>query len=154
MKRVFLLATLALSLFGCSPKVVQHTVTEIEYRDRFVHDTATVEIPVEVERIVTRDTMSHLENSFAKSDAVVSQGLLSHSLESKPQIIEVPVAVKVTDTLWRESEKTTEIQYVEKQMTKFQRFRLDAFWWMSSLVAGLSVWTFRKPLMKLIKSLA
>lgn len=154
MKRFVLLVFFALSLSGCSPKVVQHTVTEIEYRDRFVHDTATVEIPVEVERIVTRDTISHLENSFAKSDAVVSQGLLSHSLESKPQIIKVPVKVKVTDTLWRESEKTAEIQYVEKQMTKFQQFRLDAFWWMSALIAGLSVWTFRKPLLKLIKSLA
>jgi uncharacterized protein YcfL len=154
MKKIVLLVIFALSLSGCSPKVVQHTVTEIEYRDRFVHDTATVEIPVEVERLVTRDTMSHLENSFAKSDAVVSQGLLSHSLESKPQIIKVPVKVKVTDTLWRESEKTAEIQYVEKQMTKFQQFRLDAFWWMSALIAGLSVWTFRKPLLKLIKSLA
>ena len=41
----------------------------------------------EVEKIVTRDTVSHLENSWAKSDAVVSDGFLSHSLESIPQIV-------------------------------------------------------------------
>lgn len=89
----------------------------IVYRDRVVHDTAIVEITKEVEKIVTRDTVSHLANRWAKSDAMVSDGFLHHSLESIPQIIQVPVEVHVTDTLWKESEIHTEYVEVEKPLT-------------------------------------
>ena len=67
-------------LFSCSPKIVEKIETKVEYRDRVVHDTTTFEIPVEVEKIVTRDTVSHLENTYARSDASVSGGYLQHSL--------------------------------------------------------------------------
>ena len=73
MAAVFIVVMGLLLFFcSCSPRVVERVVTQIEYRDRVVHDTARVEIPYEVEKIVTRDTVSHLENSFAKSDAKVS----------------------------------------------------------------------------------
>ena len=136
-------------LAGCSPKIVEKIVTQIEYRDRIVHDTATVKIPYEVEKIVTRDTSSHLETTYAKSDAVVSEGFLHHSLESIPKIIKVPVEVHVTDTLYRESEIKTEYVEVEKKLNWFQRMKLDAFWW---LVLGLGVsllWIFRKLIFKI-----
>lgn len=142
---------LSFCLIACSPRIVERIVTEVEYRDRIVHDTARVEIPYEVEKIVTRDTVSHLENSFAKSDAVVSGGFLSHSLESKPQYIRVPVEVHVTDTLIRESEIRTEIKEVEKPLSKWKSLKLVAFWWLVTAVAALLLWVFRKPVLKLIK---
>ena len=89
-------------LLSCSPKIIESVRTEIEYRDRVVHDTATVEIPYEVEKVVTRDTSSHLENTYAVSDASVKDGLLYHDLRSIPKIIKVPVEVRVTDTLYKE----------------------------------------------------
>lgn len=143
-------AFLACALFAsCSPRIIEKTVTKIEYRDRIVHDTATVEVQHEVEKIVTKDTISHLENKYAKSDAIVSEGLLHHSLESKPQIIKVPVEVHVTDTLWTESEVIEKEVKVEKPLTWWQKTRLDAFWGLVlSLILAL-IWIFRKPIMKL-----
>ena len=131
-------------LASCSPRIIKEVHTEIEYRDREVHDTATVEIPVIIEKNITRDTVSHLENTYAKSDAMVSQGLLFHSLESKPQIIKVPVTVHVTDTLYREAQIEEKIVEVEKPLSWWQKFRMEAFWWLSGAVLLLLAWTFRK----------
>lgn len=144
---VIILLVLAVS---CSPKIIERVETKIEYRDRIVHDTATFEVPVEVEKIVTRDTVSHLENNWAKSDAVVSEGLLHHSLESKPKIIQVPVEVHVTDTLWKEAQAVTETKEVEKPLSWWKSFKLDAFWWLLAAVLVLLAWTFRKTLLKLL----
>lgn len=134
---------------GCSllrPKVITKIEKEVEYRDREVHDTATVEIPIEVERIVTRDTSSHLENSFAKSDAVVSGGYLHHSLESIPQIIRVPVVVHVTDTIYREKEAVETIKEVkvEKPLSWSQKAKIGAFPWLVIGFLGLLIWVTKK----------
>ena len=150
---LFVIAILGglMMLAGCSPKVIVQKEVVTEYRDRIVHDTTTVEIPLEVEKVVTRDTASHLENTYAKSDAVVSGGLLSHSLESNPQIIRIPVEVHVTDTLYKEAEIRTETVEVEKPLSWWQKFRIGAFWWLlGGLIASL-LWIFRKPILKLIK---
>ena len=138
-------------LTGCSPKVIVQKEVVTEYRDRIVHDTTQVEIPYEVEKIVTRDTASHLENTYAKSDAVVSGGFLSHSLESRPQIIKVPVEVHVTDTLVKEAEIHTETVEVEKPLSWWQKFRIGAFWWLVAALGVALLWIFRKPLLKLLK---
>lgn len=135
---------LVLCLASCSPRVITETETIIEYRDRIVTDTAVVEIQVEVEKIVTRDTTSHLENTYARSDAMVSEGFLHHSLESIPQYIRVPVEVHVTDTLYKEAEIRTETVEVEKPLSWWQKFRIDAFWWLLGAVVLLLLWTFRK----------
>ena len=153
LKRAIALLIILIGIMGmvlsCSPKIIEHTVTEIEYRDRVIHDTATVEITKEVEKVVTRDTLSRLEIKYAKSEAMVSSGLLHHSLESKPQYIKVPVEVHVTDTLWKQSE-IKEIQVpVEKQLSWWQKFRLGAFWWLLGAVVALLLWTFMKLLFKL-----
>ena len=134
---------------SCSPKIVEKVVTQIEYRDRVVHDTAKVEIVREVEKVVTLDTASHLENKYAKSDALVSGGLLSHSLESIPQIIEVPVEIHVTDTIVKDAEIHTETVEVEKPLSWWKAFKIGAFWWLLGAVVLLLVWTFRKLLFRI-----
>lgn len=134
---------------GCSPKIVEKVVTQVEYRDRVVHDTTTLEVPVEVEKIVTRDTSSHLENNWAKSDAMVSDGFLHHSLESKPRIIQVPVEVHVTDTVWKEQEIVEKEIEIEKPLSWWQSFEIGAFWWLLGVVALLLLWTFRKWIFKI-----
>lgn len=140
---------LVLSLLpSCSRKVTREIRTEIQYRDRVVPITATFNIPYFVERNVTKDTTSHLENPYAKSDAVVSGGLLFHSLESIPQTIETTVEVHVTDTLWKESEIRTETVEVEREFTWWEKVRLRAFWWLVLAVIALLAWAFRKPLMR------
>ena len=143
---IFILLAFGLLMMfvGCSPKVIVQKEVVTEYRDRIVHDTTQVEIPYEVEKIVTKDTASHLENTYAKSDAIVSSGLLSHSLESRPQIIKVPVEVHVTDTIVKEAEIRTETVEVEKPLSWWQKFRIDAFWWLLGAVVLCLLWIFRK----------
>ena len=150
---VFILLCSFQALPGCSPNLTHQIRTEIQYRERLVPIVASVNIPYFVERNVTKDTTSHLENSFAKSDARISDGLLFHTLESIPQTIETTVYVPVTDTLWKDSEIITKEVPVEKKLSRWQKFRIDSFWY---LLAGLVLsllWIFRKPIIKLIRTL-
>ena len=153
----FLLVLLAINLLFscCSPKIVERVETKVEVHERVVHDTTTFEIPVEVEKIVTRDTVSHLENTYARSDASVSGGLLSHSLESIPQIIKVPYEVVVTDTLFIEKQAVETIKEVEveKPLSWWQRFRIWAFFPLLLAVLYLGrkyIWKFTELILKLI----
>lgn len=146
-------------LWGCgTPKVIYKD--RVEYRDsivvevheRLVRDTVSVEIPVEVEKIVTRDTVSHLENTYAESDAVVSGGFLHHSLASKPQVIYVPVEVPVTDTTTTHntsavSEKEeTKIEYVEKKLSWWQQTQMHGFRCMLLFALLYFGWKYRKKI--------
>lgn len=89
-------------LTGCKTK----TETVIEYRDSirtevvehtiYVPDTVEVEIEREVERVVVRDTISHLRNRYARSTAeVLPDGYLRHSLETIPQTLQVERPAKI-----------------------------------------------------------
>lgn len=129
MKR-YLLSGLALLALSCSPKILptQSDSVRVEYRDRIVtvHDTAVFEVPQIIERIVTRDTTSHLENDWASSDAVVSGGLLEHSLQTRPHVVRVPVEtfVEVHDTTIVERQAETIVVEKAKPLTKWQSFQL------------------------------
>ena len=141
---ILLLAGLLLALSSCSPKVIYQKETVIEYRDTTIRDTAYFEVPVEVEKIVTRDTVSRLENSLAISDAMVTDGFLHHSLETKPQEIPVPVVIHVRDTIRQEAQIIEKEVEVEKPLSWWQKFQIGAFWWLLGAVVLLLLWTFRK----------
>lgn len=151
---IIALAFLCCLVSSCSvqkPQIIVRDSVRVEYRDRIVRDTVGYEIPVEVEKIVTRDTASHLSNRLAESDAVVSGGFLFHSLRTKAQTIYVPVEVHVTDTLVveKEAQEIEKTEYVEKQLNWWQKFRLNGFWVL--LVVALVGW--RREIWKLIKLL-
>ena len=160
LRRLLCLLIFSMALISCgickkTPTVIIRDSVRVEYRDRIVHDTAKVEIPVIVERNVTRDTASHLENRIAVSDAKVSNGFLYHSLETKGQVIKVPVEVHVTDTLIVEKTGETihETEYIEKELNWWQKFRLKGFWVLLAATAGCLVYIFRKPILALIKTI-
>ncbi|MDE6146500.1 MAG: hypothetical protein K2G18_00385 [Bacteroidales bacterium] len=71
-----------------SEKIITETRIETVYQT----DTVYLEVPQIVEKVVTKDTVSVLENEFAKSAASVSDGLLAHSLETKP--VQKPMEVQ------------------------------------------------------------
>lgn len=135
---------------ACSPRIVEKIVVRdsvvTEVHERIVRDTVPFEVPVEVEKIVTRDTASRLENTYAKSEAVVSGGFLYHSLETKPQTISVPVEVPVADTTTTQShtEYITETKEVPAELTWWQKFRLKGFWWLLGGFVLSLLWIFRK----------
>ena len=105
-----------------STKVEVHTETVIQ------HDTAYVELPVIVEKVATLDTTSTLENTYAKSEAVVTAGILRHSLETKPVSIPVKVETKTVykDSLVVRDRVQTQTVEVEKKLNWWQNLKLKA----------------------------
>lgn len=147
-----------LALCACSPKILPPVIeyrdsVRVEIRERIVHDTVTFEVPVIKEKNVTRDTTSHLENDWAKSDASLIDGFLEHSLETKGRTVYVPVAVPVHDTIYVEKEAVETIitKEVEKPLTLWQKARLRAFWWLLAGFVACLFWIFRKPMLRILK---
>lgn len=158
---VILLILLPL-IVGCSPRIVESVKTEeyrdslrVEVRERLVHDTVKVEIPIISEKNVTKSDSSHLENKYAKSDAVIRDGLLFHTLETIPQAIKAPVTVAVADTTTSHISESTSVseKVIEKPLTFLQRIKLSTWWIFVAAALILGGWTFRKPLLTAIKKL-
>ena len=130
-------------------------VTETRVETVFQTDTVFLEVPQIVERIVTKDTVSVLENEFAKSAASVSDGLLFHSLETKPvqKPVEIQTKIVYRDSVIVQDRVVTEIQEVEKELTGWQSFKMKMGGWFLGILIILIVLVilyFVKPL-KLIK---
>ena len=122
-----LLAILGQLFVGCSPRITPpaeiRDSVRVEIRERVVHDTAYVDVPLSKEVNVTRDTSSHLEDEYAMSDASISNGTLRHSLETRPHKIAAPVTITVHDTLTVEKKAETIIKEVNV-LTKWQGFQI------------------------------
>ena len=101
-------------------------VTETRVETVFQTDTVFLEVPQIVEKIVTKDTVSVLENEFAKSAASVSDGLLSHSLETKPvqKPVEVQTKVVYRDSIIVKDNVIVQTVEVEKELTGWQTFKM------------------------------
>lgn len=103
---------------------------EVRERIEYIRDTVEVAIPAISESITTRDTVSHLENPYAASRAVIAGGILHHSLMTKPQIQRIPVR---TPSLRRDSivfrnfyrDITTE---VGRELSWWQQTQIKGFW--------------------------
>ena len=127
---LFPLALLGASSCGAArqvpPSVTDSTRVEVHTVTETVHDTAYVELPVIVERIVTRDTTSTLENDYARSEATITDGFLHHSLETKTVRHPVQVETKIVyrdSIIFRDRIQTQTVE-VERQLTKWQAFKM------------------------------
>lgn len=94
-KSLYILA--ALTVLSCSPKIIQipiHdtlTVTKTEVlRDTIV----SIQLPDETMVATTLDTTSHLETTYAYSEATVSNGVLNHTLGTKNTPIQERIIYK------------------------------------------------------------
>ena len=123
-----LLFTLCLTACGVARPVLESDNTKVEVKvvEKIVKDTAWFELPVIAEKVATLDTASVLENKYAKSEAVVSGGVLHHSLQTKP--VREPVSVEskevVRDSIVYRDRIQTKTVEVEKKLTWWQNFRL------------------------------
>ena len=160
MRKLIIIVFIAILLTSCgssrhaATSIETHDSTKVEVRTKSIEhiDTVYVELPRQVERIVTQDTTSRLENDYAVSEARVEAGMLHHTLETKAAKIPVPVKTtiekkdSITTTSKAEVEK--EKVYIEKELTAWQRFRLRGFWILAAIIGGYIVWKFRKPLFR------
>ena len=141
----FILVLFSLLCVACgSIKQVTPTervVTETRIETVFKTDTVFLEVPKIVERVVTKDTLSVLENEFAKSAASVSDGLLAHSLETKPvkQPVEIQTKIVYRDSIIVQDRVGTEIQEVEKELTGWQSFKMKMGGWFLGILIILIV---------------
>ena len=104
----------------------EKTITETRIETVYQTDTVYLEVPQIVEKVVTKDTVSVLENEFAKSAASVSDGLLSHSLETKPvqKPVEVQTKIVYRDSIFFKDVVSYETVEVEKELSRWQTFKM------------------------------
>lgn len=147
------------TIHSCCPKhypqIVYRDSVRVEVHERVVHDTVSFEVPVIIEKNVTRDTASHLENEWAQSDASLVDGFLEHTLETKGKTVYIPVTTIVRDTVTIEKEAVETIKEVkvEKPLSWSQRTKLGAFWWLLAACVALLINTFRKPILTLLRKI-
>lgn len=155
MKTSLLIILLAV-LTACCP--CRHLATstrdsvrvETVVRTERVPDTVLIEVPVERERQTVRDTTSHLETSFAVSEARIDpDGALFHSLENKPQNRPVPTEKEVIyrDSIIYRDRTNTEIVEVERKLTWWQQTKMRGFWVLLAVLA----FVFRKHIVALAR---
>lgn len=163
---------LCMSLGGCRakkevlPEVVtlheRDTVTVTKTIEKTLKpDTVFVEIPAQIAERTTRDSVSHLENDFAESWARMKDGVLSHTLKSKPGKLPVEVMTPQVTTTTEKGE----VKYIEKpvpvkvlypeerRLTAWEKFRLEAFRWVAAALALCLLWIFRAPLLRWLKKI-
>lgn len=163
--RLVALAIFAVLVASCgssrhaATSIETHDSTKVEVRmERIEHiDTVYIELPRQVERIVTQDTTSRLENDYAVSEARVEAGMLHHTLETKAAKVPVPAKATIEKmygiTTISKAKAEKEKVYIEKELTAWQRFRLRGFWVLAAAVAAIGFWKFRRPILGLLTKL-
>lgn len=164
MKRIatFLIAAAAAGAMipGCCPcrhlAISSRDSVRVEtvIRAEKIRDTVLIQVPVESVRQKVRDTTSHLETSYAASDARINpDGSLYHALENKAgkHPVEVEVEIVYRDSIVYRDRMNQEIVEVERKLTTWQRFRLQGFWvllWLLILALKAPVTAFVKKIHK------
>ena len=129
MKNFILFSLLFLSVACSTIKQVtprEQTTVEIRTETVYVPDTVYIEIPRIVEKVQTLDTVSVLENKYAKSAASVSDGVLTHNLETKP--VKEPAIIQ-RQIVYKDSIIVKEVDvdhYIEMpaELTPWQSFKI------------------------------
>lgn len=137
LNRILGVIVIAIVMAGCCP--CRHVAEDnqckdsirVEYREKvtYIPDTIYVDIPKQTAEKVTKDSVSHLENDYSISDAIMhADGTLSHTLMTKPQrkAIETQKAIVEKDSVvYRDKwNKVTITQEVEKRLTKWQKLQI------------------------------
>ena len=141
----FILVLFSIVAVACSSlrqvTPTEKIVTETRIETVFETDTVFLEVPQIVEKIVTKDTVSVLENDFARSLAEVSDGLLSHSLETKPvkQPVEVQTKIVYRDSVIFKDVVVYETVEVEKELSGWQSFKMKMGGWFLAIIIILIV---------------
>ena len=117
-----------LAACGTARPVLESDSTKVEVKvvEKIVKDTAWFELPVFIEKVASLDTLSVLENKYAKSEASVSGGILTHSLQTKP--VREPVKVERKETVrdsivYRDRIQTQTVE-VERKLNWWQSFKM------------------------------
>lgn len=141
---VVLLTGCAASRHGRAPIASKRDSVAILVQRSLVYHPilAELDIPDIRETVATRDTTSRLENDYAESTATISNGVLTHSLNTKPhtESVEVNVPHERTDSTIYIYQDVVKIKEVEKPLSWWQETQIRAFWAMLSIFAITILW--------------
>lgn len=153
----FVIIAVVSMLTGCrSPREIVHEVTVVETHDSiyYVHDTLYHDVPSQTAQVITHDSVSQLENDYAVSVVSLNKdGTLTHKLNTKPQSVPVPFEKPVetkTQTIYKDREVKIPVP-VEKELSAWQKFRLQSFWVLVAVALAALGFIFRKPLYALVR---
>jgi hypothetical protein len=147
-------------LFGCSQKIVYVPTETVRTEKVVVHDTTiTVKLSPSHDSIVTMDTLSIIDRKMAKTTAKISGGLLTHTLEVK----DIPIQVKLKYFTVERHDTTTKVMPINKadqkkidgydKLKALDKAKTTTIWKLIGVIALLSLWILRKPILKLLKPL-
>ena len=129
---LIIILLIAIMATACSPRVIETIHVQ--------HDTTYVE-RVQIDSVYKRDSI-YIKD---KGDTVY---IYKELWREKYKYLRDTVAVVRVDSVAVEREKIVE---VEKPLSKWKSWQLRAFPWLLGLLGIAGVWTFRKPILKLIK---
>lgn len=121
---------------ACSPRLMERLRTEVVYRDRVQVDTAFVRDSIHVREIVRGDTVRLVEYRDRYHYA------FKYLTRTDTLIVRDSVVV----------ERIREVK-VETPLSGWKKAKIRAFWWLVATVAALLAYTFRKPLLRLVRGL-
>lgn len=160
MRHIPLLLLLIFLLCGCaSSRRITESVHQqdseqikIETRIEYVPDTIIIEIPAQTAERETADSLSHLENDYATSDARINpDGTLFHNLKTKPQKkpvnIERPIEYRDSIVYKTKTVTETKIEKVPRELTWWQNTQIYGFW--AAIILLLIV--YRKKVLSFVK---
>lgn len=161
MKRLLFCLLTVVALAGCSSlrrgvvserKGSVRTVTR--YERIFLKDTVYLEIPRQNAERTTGDSVSHLENDYAVSDARIERdGMLYHDLYTKPRKMPVPVEKEYVrnDSIVYVHDKVEVPVPVEVKLSRWQQLKihyggyaLTAVFFVILVVVGCTVYKLKK----------
>lgn len=146
-KKLFILLAAVSLMWGCCPcrnlitETTRQDSTRVEVRTEtiLVPDTVFLEIPAQTAERTTRDSVSHLENDYAVSDARINpDGSLFHDLRTKPQKKPVETDKKIEkrdSVVYRDKAvQVKETISVPRELSTFQRCQIFGFWLLLALI--------------------
>ena len=127
-----ILTILGLNLaVSCSPKIYERVV--------YQHDTTYVQ-QVKVDSVYRRDSVFVREKGdtvFIYKERIRDRYVFRHDTLRLVKVDSVAV------------ERVKEVE-VEKPLSAWKTAKIEAFWWLIASVLLLLLWTFRKPILKLL----
>ena len=127
-----ILTILGLNLaVSCSPKIYERVV--------YQHDTTYVQ-QVKVDSVYRRDSVFIRE----KGDTVI---IYKERIRDRYVFRHDTLRLVKVDSVAVERVKEVE---VEKPLSAWKTAKIEAFWWLIASVLLLLLWTFRKPILKLL----
>lgn len=161
---LWLLCGCSRRLYSPTDAVVLHDTVMEERTERVVTRIDTVEVSVVVPRqsaeAWTVSDNSHLETDVAWSDAwLKADGTIGHRLENKDVELSTIAYIPATETERIHNEvavREIPVPYpveVERELTWWQRTRLNTWGWLVTALALCIGWLSRKPLLTLARRL-